>query len=106
MAKHTQVVRVDDLDGEEITSGVKSIRFSLGDNAYEIDLTEQNARKFYDDLAPYVAAARRVRGRRLAGGTDRQQLQAIRSWAQEHGIKVSARGRVSQQVQDAYRAAH
>ncbi len=107
MAKRTQVVRVDDLDGEQITSGAKAIRFALGDSTYEIDLTEKNAGKFHDSLAPYVAAARRVRGRGLASGTtDRQHLKAMRSWAQEHGIKVSARGRVRQQVKDAYRDAH
>jgi hypothetical protein len=30
----------------------------------------------------------------------------MRTWAKAHGIKVSERGRVSQEVQDAYRSAH
>jgi hypothetical protein len=100
---------IDDLDGEEIAGDGKTITFAHGGNAYEIDLTETNALKLHDALAPYVAAARRVGSRRTSAGpltTSKNDLQAMRSWAKAHGIKVSERGRVSQEVQAAYRAAH
>jgi len=108
MAKRTQVIRVDDLDGEEIAGGGKTVTFAHSGTSYEIDLTEQNARRLHDALAPYIAAARRVGGRQSAASSpsDKAQLQAMRTWAKEHGFKVSDRGRVSQEVQDAYRAAH
>ncbi|MET0695357.1 MAG: Lsr2 family protein [Propionibacteriaceae bacterium] len=106
MAKRTQVIMVDDLDGEEMDSAGKTISFAHGGNAYEIDLTESNAKKLQEALAPYVAAARRVGNRRSAVSTEKPDLPAMRAWAKERGIKVSERGRVSQDVQDAYRAAH
>ena len=106
MAKRTQVIMVDDLDGEEIDSGGKTILFAHGGNTYEIDLTETNAKKLQDALAPYIAAARRVGSRRPSPIDVKPDLPAMRAWAKERGIKVSERGRVSQDVQDAYRAAH
>ena len=105
MAKHTRIVLVDDLDGEEINGGGKTITFAHLGNTYEIDLTEQNADRLHEVLAPYIAAARRVTHRREPA-QEQPDLRAIRAWAKETGVKVSARGRVSQQVQDAYRAAH
>ena len=106
MAKRTQVVMVDDLDGEEMGTSGKTITFAHGGNTYEIDLTEKNARKLAEALAPYVAAGRRVGGRRLATADDKPDLHAMRAWAKGNGIKVSERGRVSQKVQDAYRSAN
>jgi len=106
MAKRTQVNMVDDLDGREMNGTGKTISFAHGGNTYEIDLSEQNARKLQEVLAPYVAAGRRVGGRRPVLDTDKPDLHAMRTWAKSHGIKVSERGRVSQEVQDLYRSAH
>jgi hypothetical protein len=103
MARRTQVIMIDDLDGEEIVGDGKTITFAHGGSSYEIDLTESNARKLHDALAPFIAAARRVTARAMS---DKPDLPAMRAWAKQHGIKVSERGRVSQHVQDAYRAAH
>lgn len=104
MAKRTKVVMIDDLNGEEIIGAGKTVTFGHLGSTYEIDLTEKNADRLHEALAPYIAAARRVTNRRSAG--QEPDLQAIRTWAKESGVKVSARGRVSRQVQDAYRAAH
>jgi hypothetical protein len=106
MAKKTQVIVVDDLDGAEIAGDGHTITFAHDGNAYEIDLGENNAQRFHDALAPYIAAARRVNGRRGMMISDKPDLPTIRAWAKEHGVKVSERGRVSREVQDAYRAAH
>lgn len=105
MAKRTQVIMVDDLDGRELGENGKTITFAHGGNTYEIDLSEPNAIKLAELLAPYVAAGRRVGGRRLSTATDKPDLHAMRTWAKAQGIKVSERGRVSQDVQEAYRSA-
>ena len=52
--------------------------------------------------------ASRRDGRRRAGSVtrDHDQIAAIRDWAKTHGLKVSDRGRISAEVQEAYNAAH
>lgn len=106
MAKRTRVIMVDDLDGVEIDGVAKTVTFAHGGNSYEIDLTETNAQKLNEALAPYIAAARRIDTRRAAAAAAaKPDLPAIRAWAKEHGVKVSERGRVSKEVQDAYLAA-
>lgn len=106
MAKRTRIVMVDDLDGEEIDGVAKTVTFAHGGNAYEIDLTETNAQRLNEALAPYIAAARRIDRRRTAAGAEaKPDLAVIRAWAKERGVKVSERGRVSKEVQDAYLAA-
>lgn len=105
MAKLTRVVMVDDLDGKEIEGVTKTIMFAHGGNAYEIDLAEHNARRLQEALAPYIAVARRIDPRRSSTSAE-PDLPAIRAWAKERGVKVSERGRVSREVQEAYRSAH
>lgn len=105
MAKRTRVIMVDDLDGAEIDGVGKTVTFAHAGITYEIDLTEINAQRLDAALAPYIAAARRIDTRRAAAAPAKPDLPAIRAWAKEHGVKVSERGRVSKEVQDAYRAA-
>ncbi len=111
MAQRTIVELTDDLDGGKAD---ESIAFGLDGTSYEIDLSEQNARKLRDDLSQYVGAARRARagrsgrGARGSGGASSRSkgdTAAIGEWAQAHGHKVSARGRIPASVQDAYAAA-
>jgi hypothetical protein len=80
---------------------------------YEIDLSQQNAAQLRDALAPWVGNARRVSGRstrpagRRGGGSSASaDTTAIRTWAKENGYKVSERGRISAEVQQAYATAH
>ena len=85
---------------------------------YQIDLSDENAAKLRDALAPYVGAARKAGGRargRVARQTvvadkparsSRDQTAAIREWARENGHQVSVRGRISKSVMDAYQAAN
>ncbi|GAA5119065.1 histone-like nucleoid-structuring protein Lsr2 [Pseudonocardia adelaidensis] len=111
MATQTKVTLVDDLDG---TDADEQVQFMVDGKAYEIDLSSSNSKKLRDALAPFVTAARRTGGRRRSGAagpvaratTDREQNQAIREWAQQQGMKVSERGRISASVLDAYKAAH
>lgn len=96
----------DDLDSSE---AAETIVFGIDSISYEIDLSETNAQKLRDLLAPYVASARRVGGRRKATGRRRAAGNTagdIRVWAAENGHKVSARGRIPAEVREAYDRAH
>jgi hypothetical protein len=111
MAQKVQVVLIDDLDGGDAT---ETVSFGLDGATYEIDLSEQNARQLRDALAPWVGNARRVSGgrggrpaaRRGGSSGGSSDTTAIRSWAKDNGYKVSERGRISAEVQEAYAAAH
>jgi len=98
MAQKVQVVLIDDLDGGEAS---ETVTFGLDGASYEIDLSEQNA-----------AQLRRVSGRtsrptaRRGGSSSSTDTTAVRAWAKENGFKVSERGRISAEVQEAYAAAH
>jgi hypothetical protein len=110
MAQRTVVHLVDDLDNKELNGDGKTVSFGFEKNLYEIDLSKQNAQRLRDALAPYIAAGRRVDNRSSGDAAtakaDYEQLQAMRRWARDQGMKVSDRGRVSKEVQTAYRAAH
>jgi hypothetical protein len=113
MAKRVIEQLVSDLSGKDIKDGEgETIKFSIGSTSYEIDLTEAEAGQFYAAVKKYTDVAARTGGRgvRSGGGskpkTDRTRTQAIRTWARENGRAVSERGRISQDVQDAYNAAH
>lgn len=111
MAQKTIVRLVDDLDNSELNGDGQTVTFGFQKAEYEIDLSEQNVMRLHEALAPYIAAARRVSHRSNGGSapapkTDHAQLQAMRQWAKDSGMKVSDRGRVSKEVQEAYHAAH
>ena len=109
MAQKVQVVLIDDLDGGDAS---ETVTFGLDGASYEIDLSEQNAAQLREALAHWVGNARRVSGRtsrptaRRGGSSSSTDTTAVRSWAKENGFKVSERGRISAEVQEAYAAAH
>lgn len=110
MAQKTIVRLVDDLDNRELNGDGQTVTFGFQKTEYEIDLSEQNVQRLHDALAPFIAAGRRVNGRSNGSASpakaDHAQLQAMRQWAKENGMKVSDRGRVSREVQEAYHAAN
>ncbi len=114
MAQKVQILLVDDLDGGEASS---TLEFGLDGVSYEIDLSERNAQALRDTLAPYVAEARKVGGRRRggtgrssgrghSGGSGEPSAAQVREWARANGHDVPDRGRVSAEVREAYAAAH
>ena len=113
MAKKQITQLIDDLDETVIEDGAgASIRFSIEGRSYDIDLSEQNAQKLRDVLAPFVEAARPVsatavtdRSRAKRGVDKRTDLASVRQWAYDNGYTVSARGRVPADVLEAYDAA-
>jgi nucleoid-associated protein Lsr2 len=85
------------------------VRFGFDGTEYEIDLSAKNARAFRQQRQPNVEHAHqpgrgpaRRHGRTAAG---RQRSGKVRAWAKEHGIAVSARGRIPASVAEQYRAA-
>ena len=118
MAQQTTVNFIDDLDGSEASG---TFDFSLDGRQYQIDLSDENAAKLRDALAPFIDAARKAGGRGSGRGRGRSQRQpvatekparssrdetaAIRQWAREHGHQISERGRIPKSVMEAYRAA-
>ena len=107
MAQITEVRLLDDLDGGE---AAESVSFSLDGKSYEIDLSERHAAALRDAFAPFVSSARRAGGTTAAArprmstraGRPRAETAAIREWASANGMEVSARGRISSTVLEAY----
>lgn len=106
MARKTQVILTDDIDGSEATG---TVSFALDGVAYEIDLNDDNAQQLREQLAVWTAKARRVGGRRTIGARgagSSNETAKIRTWAKENGFEVSERGRISREIREAYNAAH
>lgn len=107
MAQKIQVLLVDDVDGGEAS---ETVRFGLDGVSYEVDLSAANAAKLRDDLATWIGHGRRTGGRRATGRAaaaagSNQDLNKVREWGRDNGFKVSDRGRVSRELQDAYEKA-
>jgi hypothetical protein len=109
VASRTIVEVTDDLDGSKAD---ETIQFTMDGTSFEIDLSTAHAKDLRNALEPYMRAGRKTGGRRdgrrRAGSVMREhdQIAAIRDWAKTHGLKVSDRGRISAEVQEAYNAAH
>ena len=109
MAQVTEVRLVDDLDGGNAD---ESVDFTVDNKRYQMDLSEKNAARLREILAPFIAAARRAGGStttrtrrstiaaRPAGAG--AETAAIREWAGANGFSVSARGRIAASVREAY----
>ncbi|MET8149377.1 Lsr2 family protein [Actinoplanes sp. NPDC049668] len=117
MAKVTRIV--DDLDGTELKDGDGggTVTFSIRGQYYEIDLSKKNQDALDKALEKYTNKATKVAAPVRGGGVakkvtkvspagDKDQRLAIREWANANGHKVSDRGRISQDILDAYEAAH
>jgi GNAT superfamily N-acetyltransferase len=124
VAQKTIVTLIDDLTGEE-AEDITTVEFALEGVTYEIDLADDNAAKLRDNLARYVAAARKTSARRATtrgadrsaargagngavarSGYNRDTLRAIREWAKQNGHSVSDRGRLPLTVLHAWEANH
>lgn len=108
MARKTQVILTDDIDGSEAS---QTVSFGLDGVAYEIDLNDVHAEQLREQLATWTSSARRVGGRKTAGtrrttGGDPERTARIREWARENGHEVSDRGRIATSVIEAYDASH
>jgi len=109
MAQKVHIVLEDDIDGGE---AAETIVFGLDGTSYEIDLNSKNAAALRDALAPYIGHGRKQsgagrRGRRSGSATSgKHSAREVRDWARANGFKVTDRGRVAREVQEAFDAAH
>lgn len=106
MAQKVKIILEDDLEGG---AADETVRFGLDGGLYEIDLSSKNAAKLRDAIRPYAAKGRRVQARssrsnsgKGAGQVRNPETALIRTWAKQNGYNVSDRGRIHQEVQDAY----
>lgn len=120
MAQQMTVTYLDDLDGGK---AAETVAFGLDGASYEMDLSAKNAKNLRKALAEFVEAGRKVKpASTFAGGTagraprkasrakpsmrtQNSDSSAIRAWANENDIAVSARGRISASIQEQYAAA-
>ena len=92
----------------------RNVQISLDGTNFEIDLSAANAARLREKLAKYVehgtqaTPQRAPRSRRIVkpAVSGRDQGQAVRDWSRQNGYDVSARGRISKNIQDAFAAAH
>jgi hypothetical protein len=111
--------------GDEV-AGDESVSFSYDGYVYGLDLCAKHAEAFHDTIQDLISIAterermsspaRRLRaaGAPAAGPApaepkaparrDKEQLQAIREWANSHGYQVSNRGRIPANIEEAYQA--
>jgi len=127
MAQRTIVQLVSDLSGDEMQAGEgQTVEFTVDGTSYTIDLTDKEAAGFDKALAMYIEHATKISSGRAAGrkrssaggssgtssgtrsgsGRSKDELANIRAWAQANGHQVSERGRIKQDVLDAYHAAN
>jgi hypothetical protein len=109
MAQRVQVLLTDDLDGTDIPAGKgETIIFALDGKTYEIDLTTRNSNALRKALAPYLDAARPVknsRGRQVRRTQVGADTRTIKEWARANGYQVADRGRIPNEVREAFEAA-
>lgn len=131
MAKQTRTITTmtDDLTGGEFAEGEgETVSFAVEGAAYELDLSTASVEAFREHMGKYVQHARRVSstGTRRARGKARREATAprntleaatgsssdspspaeVRAWAQQNGVEVNSRGRISATVVQQYLDAH
>jgi len=112
VAQRVQIILEDDYDGGDAD---ETVTFGLDGAEYEIDLSSENAALLRDAVAPWLAHARKIGGRKRTRAAAAPRATAaesggatsdIRAWAIENGMEVSSRGRISSEVRQAYDEAH
>lgn len=106
--------KVDDLDvsrGAVPALADESVVFGLDGVNYTIDLSEANAKDLRARLQEFIDAATPVMDLQLTDGMTpkearKAESRAIRAWAAKQGIKVSERGRISQDILAKYVLVH
>lgn len=110
MSRRTEILLIDDVDGSDIPAGKgETLYFALDGQAYEIDLTNKNASALRKVLAPYVGAGRRIttsRGAKVKRTQVGPDARTVKEWARANGYEVNGRGRVSNEIREAFNAAN
>ncbi|MGI8446149.1 MAG: histone-like nucleoid-structuring protein Lsr2 [Streptosporangiaceae bacterium] len=110
MATQTTVTITCDVCGSVKDARTRTI--TLDGHAVEVDLCAKDGKGLDKVAAKYVPAARKVTTSRRTATTgrrtvsDRERSTDIRSWARTQGFEVSARGRISGEIEEKYDRAH
>lgn len=101
-----EVALEDDLTGGPAD---ETVQFGFDGTVYELDLNSRHAADLRRRLAPFVEHARRVRRRvsrvPVRSAVSRERSRQIRAWAEQQGLEVSDRGRLSADVIQQYESA-
>jgi hypothetical protein len=92
---------VDDLDQGQ-SEDVQTRRFQVGDDEFEIDLSDKNWDGFNRAVAKYVKVATKVERKPAGSSADAEKNKLIREWGRKNGFEVSDRGRISAELEEAY----
>jgi hypothetical protein len=110
MAQRVEVLLTDDITGGDIPAGKgETVTFALDGHTYEIDLTNKNAGALRKALSPYISAGRRVktsRGAKVKHVQVGPDAKTIKEWARANGYEVAGRGRVPNDIREAFEAAN
>ncbi len=123
MSRETVIIYRDDLDGSD---AIGTFHFGVDGWLYEIDLSEDNHEELRAALVKFAEAGRKLGRLRMPDGSNaatpkatpgvvpsvrtqeqrkhREYLQAVRDWAKSAGIEVADRGRIKDEVINAYEA--
>ena len=87
---------------------IETHEFALDGQDYEIDLCPRHATALADRFASYLDFASLVAPserpyRPVRNTSSRKKSRAVRAWAREHGIELSDRGRIPDQVLAQYK---
>lgn len=103
---------IDDLDPKGNVPAERRY-FTFAGKEYRIDLSDENNEKLEaifsklgDDLAPFLAAAKdigSVSRSTTARPSSDLDLNEVRLWARENGYEVADRGRIKEEIKEAYR---
>lgn len=89
---------------------VNTVQFGWAGSTYELDLSNEEATELTEMMEKYTAAGRKVsrtagtRTSAPAAKSDKEYLARIREWAVANGREVNSRGRIKQELKDAYEA--
>jgi len=108
MAQKVVTELIDDLDG---STADETVVFSWKGYNYEIDLSSKNLGKLDKALSPFIDKARRL-GRASKPGPRAtvtrvpSDAAAVRAWAVSNGYEVPERGRIPNEIREAYETAN
>lgn len=121
MARAFQVVVTCDVDENDDVADLRTVRFAVNGHDYEMDLCAEHLDEFSAAVQPYLSLGRKAangkgirpttsKARRAAAAgskpsDDRANLSDVRVWARAHGYEIGERGRISQEIKQAYAAA-
>lgn len=114
MARKIQVLLTCDFDDDD-TPAVETVTFSYDGATYAFEACQDHLDEFNETMQRFVARARREGSAPRGGGgranaatghrPARNSLGDIREWARANGYKVSNRGRIPEEVRQAFAAA-